>query len=66
MLEYSASVALSRHTVMADELPFYYLDSVDCVGNENLLSDCKHRRVDMNNCGGFQSEAGVVCSSKFS
>ncbi|CAI8040135.1 Deleted in malignant brain tumors 1 protein [Geodia barretti] len=57
------SVALSSHRVLTDESLFYYLDDVDCRGNENLLSQCEHGGVGIHNCGVGHQEAGVICSN---
>ena len=37
-----------------------WLDDVNCVGNEILISQCSHRGWGVHNCG-QNSNAGVVC-----
>ena len=60
-----ASVALANHQVLSNDSLFYYLDDIQCTGNENMLSDCRHGGVGIHNCLERAKEAGVICSSKF-
>lgn len=47
-----------------EQVKDYWLDDVNCVGNEQCLLECKHRGIDKENCR--QGErAGVHCLSKY-
>ena len=37
-----------------------WLDDVNCVGNETLISQCRHRGWGIENCG-HHEDAGTVC-----
>ena len=53
---------LSYHTPTATQR--IHLDDVQCLGNEERLSDCIHQGIGVENCLEGQEEAGVICSSK--
>jgi hypothetical protein len=59
-----SSTAIQRHPVDSSTiLLFYYLDNVDCSGNEDRLSECEHDGIGVHNCGVRYEEAGVECNS---
>ena len=59
-----ASTAIQRHPVNSSTiLLFYYLDNVDCSGDEDRLSECEHDGIGVHNCGVRYEEAGVECNS---
>ena len=40
-----------------------FLDNVDCIGTELLLTNCTHIGVGVHNCG-HHEDAGVVCKGE--
>lgn len=38
----------------------YWLDDVDCSGNENSLFDCEHKQIGRHNCR-VGERAGAIC-----
>ena len=59
-------ILLMSHPVLSNDPLFYHLDEVQCIGNENLLSDCVHGRIGVHNCYEGVDEAGVICSGEIS
>ena len=53
---------LLRHGSL-DPLNFHF-DDVQCIGNENTLSECAHLGLGIHNCVEGTEEAGVVCTSE--
>ena len=52
------------HHFSSSGLSFYYLDEVDCRGNESMLSDCEHKELSGHGCD-LGTVAAVLCSCKF-
>ena len=51
---------------MTNELSlFYYLDNVQCSGDEDMLSECEHNGIGVHNCGVRYDQAGVICNCTF-
>ena len=42
----------------------YWLDDVQCQGNETNIAYCNHRGWGTENCGGYRA-AKVICACKF-
>ena len=62
-----ASTALQQHPVESNAtLLFYYLDNVDCNGDEDRLSECEHNGVGVHDCSVRYEQAGVECNSMLS
>ena len=60
---FAAADATIRGDFNASQLRDYWLDNVQCVGNETFLVDCEHGGIDVHNCGSGE-RAGVHCLSK--
>ena len=58
-----ASYPLLSHE-SSDIPPPILLDGVHCDGTENLLTECNHRGIGIENCADREGEAGVICTSK--
>ena len=58
-----ASTALQHHPVKSNALLFYYLDYVDCNGDEDRLSECEYNGARVHYCRVRYDQAGVECNS---
>ena len=57
------AVGVSRAQVFGPGFGIIYFDDVGCTGNEDRLTDCRHRGVAVSNCN-HREDAGVVCRRK--
>ena len=47
------------------ELPQIHISSVQCNGNETMLSECSIGELELDYCREGISEAGVICTSTY-
>ena len=62
-LGYSGAMDVNADLLSDTNTPWYWLEDVQCHGNESRISDCSLSEIGVANCGG-SSPATVVCNSK--
>ena len=59
-LGYDGAISALRYAAFGQGTGPIWLDDVNCVGNETLLAQCRHRGWGIENCG-HSEDAGAVC-----
>ena len=59
-LGYEGAISAPAYAAFGQGTGPIWLDDVNCVGNETLLAQCRHRGWGIENCG-HSEDAGAVC-----